>query len=71
VSERIILSELETHGGTVGCMGYRQWNLKGRTRDFSRLSRRLWVLSLGEGLNTLWKTGRSVKNFGVRVKRRK
>jgi len=77
VSEMMILGELKGYGGTVVSMGDSQWNFKEQTRDFSRLWRRLWVLSLGERLNTLWKTGRSgywrvvVKNVLVRVKRRK
>ena len=74
MSERIILGELKSHGGTIGSKGNRQWNLKERTRDF--LGSEVVNLSLGEGLNTFWKTGRSgywrvvVKNFAVRVRRR-
>jgi len=37
----MILGELKSQGGTVDSMEDRQWNLKERTRDFSRLWRRL------------------------------
>jgi len=39
----IIFGGVKSHGGVEGRIGVRQWNLKVRLREFSRLWRRLLV----------------------------